>query len=344
MMSRFKVGVMKSNKVKGDDVVLDQTLRPRNWNEFIGQDHVKKNLKVLLEAARKRGEPCDHLLFYGPAGLGKTTLAYIIASEMSAGLKVTSGPAIEKAGDLAAVLANLESGDILFIDEVHRLNKLIEEVLYPAMESRSLHLILGKGAGARTIELKLPPFTLIAATTRIGLLSGPLRSRFGATFRLDFYDHTDIKKILSRSAEILSVNPEVGALDLLAGASRATPRVANRLLKRARDLAQVEGIERISADVTKRALELLDIDHLGLETTDRRLLEAIITKFHGGPVGVQALSAATAEERDTIEDIYEPYLLRLGFLERTAKGRVATLAAYQHLGYNAPDHIKQQLF
>lgn len=334
---------MPYTRPKTDDVVLDQTLRPRNWDEFIGQENVKKNLNVLLKAAKQRGETCDHLLFYGPAGLGKTTLAYIIASEMRSGLKVTSGPAIEKAGDLASILANLEPGDILFIDEAHRLNKLIEEILYPAMESRALNLIIGKGAGARTIELKLPPFTLIAATTRIGLLSGPLRSRFGATFRLDFYEEEDIKRILERSAQILNVDIAKDAIQILARSSRATPRVANRLLKRTRDLAQVEGFSTISAQVTKRALELLEIDEMGLEATDRRMLETLISKFHGGPVGIQALAAATAEERDTIEDIYEPYLLQLGFIERTAKGRVATEAAYKHLGYSLKDPFHPRL-
>lgn len=323
--------------------MLDRTLRPRTWDEFVGQETVKRNLAILIEAAKKRGEPCDHLLFYGPAGVGKTTLAHIISHEMRSGLKVTSGPAIEKAGDLASILANLEPGDILFIDEAHRLNRLIEEVLYPAMESRTLNLIIGKGAGARTIELKLPPFTLIAATTRIGLLSGPLRSRFGATFRLDFYDESDIKKILERSSRILDIPIETDALDILARASRATPRVANRLLKRARDLAQVRGNSIITPELAKKTLSLLEIDPVGLEATDRRLLETIILKFHGGPVGIQALSAATAEERDTIEDIYEPYLLRLGLIERTAKGRLATKAAYTHLGLDAPDSFNQQL-
>jgi len=326
-----------------DDLVLDQTLRPRTWNEFIGQENVKRNLDILIGAAKKRAEPCDHLLFYGPPGVGKTTLAYIIANEMKAGLKVTSGPTIEKAGDLASILANLEPGDILFIDEAHRLNRLIEEVLYPAMESRALNLIIGKGAGARTIELKLPPFTLIAATTRIGLLSGPLRSRFGATFRLDFYEESDIKKILARSSQILKIPVESDAIDILAKASRATPRVANRLLKRARDLTQVSGGATVTADLAQKTLALLEIDPLGLEATDRRLLETIIVKFHGGPVGIQALSAATSEERDTIEDIYEPYLLRLGLIERTAKGRLATKAAYEHLGLNAPGNFNQQL-
>lgn len=314
-----------------DDFILDRTLRPKTWQEFVGQEKIKRNLRILIEAARARGETCDHLLFYGPSGLGKTTLSYIIASEFGANLKVTSGAAIERAGDLASLLTHLEEGDILFIDEVHRLNKLIEEILYPAMESQMLHLAIGKGPSARTIELTLPPFTLIAATTRVGLISGPLRGRFGATFRLDFYEEEDIKRILQRSAEVLGLELEEGAYRILAKASRATPRVANRLLKRSRDFAEVEGEKRITKSVVEKTLELLEIDPLGLEATDRRLLETIIQKFRGGPVGIQALVAATEEERETIEDLYEPYLLRLGFLERTTRGRIATPAAYEHL-------------
>lgn len=315
------------------DTVLDQTLRPRRWEEFVGQEKVKRNLHILIEAAKKRNESCDHLLFYGPTGLGKTTLAYIIAREMDANLKVTSGAAIERAGDLASFLTNLEPGDVLFIDEIHRLNKMIEEILYPAMESRTLHLIIGKGPAARSIELSLPPFTLIAATTRIWLISSPLRGRFGATFRLDFYDEEDIKKILAHSASLLHIQIGGEAVAVLAMASRATPRVANRLLKRTRDLAEVEGEKVVTAPIAKKTLQLLDIDPVGLEATDRRLLEVLIHKFRGGPAGIQALAAATSEEKDTIEDIYEPYLLRLGLLERTSKGRIATPAAYQHLGF-----------
>ncbi|MBI2633887.1 MAG: Holliday junction branch migration DNA helicase RuvB [Parcubacteria group bacterium] len=314
-----------------DDLLLDKTLRPKTWQEFVGQEKIKRNLRILIEAARARSETCDHLLFYGPSGLGKTTLAYIIASEFGANLRVTSGAAIERAGDLAALLTHLEEGDILFIDEVHRLNKLIEEILYPAMESQVLHLNIGKGPAARSIELTLPAFTLIAATTRVGLISGPLRGRFGATFRLDFYEEEDIKKILRRSAQVLDLELEEEAFRMLARASRATPRVANRLLKRSRDFAEVEGEKRITKSVVEKTLELLEVDPLGLEATDRRLLETIIQKFRGGPVGIQALAAATQEERETIEDLYEPYLLRLGFLERTSRGRVATAAAYEHL-------------
>lgn len=323
-------------KLKPEDRTLDQALRPHKWDEYIGQDKVKTSLKILIEAAKKRGEPIDHLLLYGPAGLGKTTLAYIIAREMSANIKITSGPAIEKVGDLASVLTNLNSGDILFIDEAHRLNKTVEEILYPAMENRMLHIIIGKGPSARTLQLDLPPFSLIAATTRVGLLSNPLRSRFGVTFRLDFYNTDDIESILERSASLMSLKTETEALKLIAESSRYTPRVANRLLKRTRDYAEVEGEGFVTKEIAKKALSLLEIDQLGLESTDRRLIEAIIKKFNGGPVGLQALAAATSEELDTIEDIYEPYLLQLGFLQRTARGRIATQLAYEHLGLRLP--------
>ena len=323
-------------KLKPEDRTLDQALRPKSWNEYIGQNKAKVSLKILIEAAKKRSEPIDHLLLYGPAGLGKTTLAYIIAREMNANIKITSGPAIEKVGDLASILTNLNSGDILFIDEAHRLNKAIEEILYPAMENRMLHIIIGKGPSARTLQLDLPPFSLIAATTRVGLLSNPLRSRFGVTFRLDFYNIGDIESILERSAGLMNLSAEAEALKLIAQSSRYTPRVANRLLKRVRDYAEVEGTGLITKEITEHALALLEIDHLGLESTDRRLIEVIIKNFNGGPVGLQALAAATSEELDTIEDIYEPYLLQLGFLHRTARGRIATKFAYEHLGLKLP--------
>ncbi len=323
-------------KLKPEDRTLDQALRPHKWDEYIGQDKAKSSLKILIEAAKKRSEPIDHLLLYGPAGLGKTTLAYIIAREMNANMKITSGPAIEKVGDLASILTNLNSGDILFIDEAHRLNKAIEEILYPAMENRMLHIIIGKGPSARTLQLDLPPFSLIAATTRVGLLSNPLRSRFGVTFRLDFYNIADIENILERSAGLMNLQTETEALKLIARSSRYTPRVANRLLKRVRDYAEVEGKGIVTKEMAQRALALLEIDHLGLESTDRRLIEIIIKNFNGGPVGLQALAAATSEELDTIEDIYEPYLLQLGFLHRTARGRVATRLAYEHLGLKLP--------
>lgn len=318
-------------------------LRPKSWDEYIGQDKVKTNLRILLEAAKKRGEPIDHLLLYGPAGLGKTTLAYIIAREMQANIKITSGPAIEKVGDLASVLTNLNASDILFIDEAHRLNKMVEEILYPAMENRILHIIIGKGPSARTLQLDLPPFTLIAASTRIGLLSSPLRSRFGATFRLDFYTQDDIENILSRSARLLGVSCDADALKFIAKSSRFTPRVANRLLKRVRDYAEVEGSGYIDYAAAQKALGLLEIDHQGLEPTDRKLLEAVIKKFNGGPVGIQSLAAATSEEIETIEDIYEPYLMQLGLLQRTPRGRIATRLAYNHLGLDLPQENQNLL-
>ena len=317
---------------KGEDKMLDMTLRPRRWDEYIGQESLKNNLKILIDAAKKRNEPIEHVLFYGPAGLGKTSLAYLVSKEINTNMRVTSGPAIERVGDLASVLTNLTAGDILFIDEAHRLNKLIEEVLYPAMESRTLDIILGKGPSARTIQLELPPFTLIAATTRIGLLSGPLRSRFGATFRLDYYTPQDIQKIIERSAKLLGVNIEKDAALAIAKSSRATPRVANRLLKRVRDYAQVNGEGKINRELVRTALGLLQIDELGLEPTDRKILKIIIEKFQGGPVGLQTLAAAASEEIDTIEEIYEPYLMQLGFIERTPRGRLATRFAYEHLG------------
>lgn len=319
-------------KKEKDDSLLDLTLRPQQWDEYIGQERLKKNLKILIGAAQKRGEALEHVLLSGPAGLGKTSMAYLIAREMNTNIRVTSGPAIERVGDLASILTNLLPHDILFIDEAHRLNKLIEEVLYPAMESRTLDIVIGKGPSARTLQIELPPFTLIAATTRAGLLSSPLRSRFGGTFRLEFYSAEEIGKILNRSSKILGVSIKEEAVKRLAGSSRFTPRVANRLLKRARDFAQVKGENCITDEVARRALELLEIDNSGLEPTDRRLLETIIKKFSGGPVGLSALAAASAEEEDTIEEVYEPYLLQLGFIERTPRGRVATENAYRHLG------------
>lgn len=323
-------------KEKGEDRVLDTTLRPRRWDEYIGQEGLKNNLKILIDAAKKRNEPIEHVLFYGPAGLGKTSLAYLVSKEINTNMRITSGPAIERVGDLASILTNLTAGDILFIDEAHRLNKLIEEVLYPAMESRTLDIILGKGPSARTIQLELPPFTLIAATTRIGLLSGPLRSRFGATFRLDYYATQDIQKIIERSAKLLGVNIEKDAALAIAKSSRATPRVANRLLKRVRDYAQVNGENKINRELVKAALGLLQVDELGLEPTDRKIIKIIIEKFQGGPVGLQTLAAASSEEIDTIEEIYEPYLMQLGFIERTPRGRLATKFAYEHLGLPKP--------
>jgi len=322
-----------------DDRAIDLTLRPTTWDEYVGQEKIKGNLRIILEAAKKRNESADHLLFSGPAGLGKTTLAYLVARELGGMVKTTSGPALEKAGDLAAVLTNLNPGEILFIDEAHRINPMIEEVLYPAMESRKLHLVVGKGPSARTLSLDLPPFTLIAATTRENLLSQPLRSRFGATLRLGFYEHDDIKKILGRSAGILNVDATPEAVAILARASRGTPRIANRLLRRARDYAEVHGAKKVDADAALKTLEMLEIDEAGLEPQDRRLLMTIIEKFNGGPVGVNTIAAALSEERGVIEDIYEPYLMTLGFLQRSSAGRIVLPAAYRHLRIKGKDEL-----
>lgn len=320
-----------SKNIFKPDPLLDSALRPKSWKDFVGQEKIKKNLQIMLESARKRKESPDHLLFYGPAGLGKTTLAYLISWEMNTNIRVASGPAIEKVGDVASILTNLNEGDILFIDEVHRLNKMIEEILYSAMESRVLNLILGKGPSARAVQLELPAFTLIAATTRMGLLSNSLRSRFGAIFKLDFYENEDIEKIIKHNAQVLEIDIEPQAIKVLALASRATPRIANRLLKRSRDLAVVEGNGIITEEIGKKSLGLFEIDEVGLEATDRKILETIIDKFSGGPVGIAALVAATNEERDTVEEVYEPYLMRLGLIERTPKGRIITDAGYKHL-------------
>lgn len=314
-----------------EDQNIDLTLRPTEWDEYIGQEKIKDNLKTILSAAKARGEAADHLLFSGPAGLGKTTLAYLVARELGGMIKTTSGPALEKAGDLAAVLTNLTPGEILFIDEAHRVNPMIEEVLYPAMEARKLHLVVGKGPSARTLSLDLPPFTLIAATTRENLLSTPLRSRFGATLRLGYYAPDDIKKILKRSAAILGVEARPEAIEILARASRGTPRVANRLLRRARDFAEVHGERVIDEDAARKTLAMLEIDEVGLEPQDRELLMTIIEKFHGGPVGINTIAAALAADRGVIEDIYEPYLMTLGFLQRSSAGRIVLPAAYRHL-------------
>jgi Holliday junction DNA helicase RuvB len=310
---------------------LDQTLRPQQWDEYVGQEKTKENLRILLTAARERGHAAEHVLLYGPPGLGKTTLANLIARTLGTNMRTTSGPAIERVGDLAAILTNLSPGDVLFIDEIHRLSKSIEEVLYPAMESGVLDIIIGKGPSARTVQLELPPFTLVAATTRISLLSAPLRSRFsGGTFRLEFYSVPEIAQILKRSASLLSVDAPSAILEDIASRCRATPRTANYLLKRCRDLAQLEG-STLTEDIVNRTFALLEIDALGLGAPDRAVLEAIVDKFGGGPVGLNTIAAATGEEQSTIEDVIEPYLIRLGLLERTPKGRVASPSAYSHL-------------
>ncbi|MBI5732701.1 Holliday junction branch migration DNA helicase RuvB [Candidatus Jorgensenbacteria bacterium] len=314
-----------------EDQTVDLALRPKTWDEYVGQDKVKSNLRLIIDAAKQRSEACDHLLFYGQAGLGKTTLAYLIGKEMGVNIRPTTGPTLERAGDVAALLSNLEPYEILFIDEAHRLNKLVEEILYPAMETRRLHLIVGKGPSARTFSIDLPPFTIVAATTKVNLLSGPLRSRFGATFRLDYYQHSDIEKIIKRSASMLNVSISSEAVATLAKAARFTPRVANRLLKRTRDYAQVNNLKQIDETTINQTLELLDVDTLGLENADRQLLTTIIKKFNGGPVGLKALAAALNDEVGTIEDVYEPFLMKLGFIHRTPTGRIATALAYEHL-------------
>jgi Holliday junction DNA helicase RuvB len=329
----------KINQNPNEDRAIDLTLRPERWDDYVGQEKIKDSLKIILAAAKKRKEVSDHLLFSGPAGLGKTTLAYLVARELGGMIKTTSGPALEKSGDLAAVLTNLTPGEILFIDEAHRINPMIEEVLYPAMEARKLHLIVGKGPSARTLSLDLPPFTLIAATTRENLLSQPLRSRFGATLRLNYYDLGDITKIVHRSAKILNIAISPEAVTVLARASRGTPRIANRLLRRARDFAEVLGNQTIDESAARKTLEMLEVDEMGLEPQDRRLLLTIIEKFNGGPVGANTLAAALSEDRGVIEDIYEPYLMMLGFLQRSSSGRVALPAAYKHLKIKGKDEL-----
>lgn len=323
-------------KVAGIEATLDQTLRPSRWDEYVGQESVKENLRVLITAAKERSHAPEHTLLYGPPGLGKTTLAHLVAKELEANLKVTAGPVIERVGDLAAILTNLTPGDILFIDEIHRLHKTIEEVLYPAMESGKLDIIIGKGPSARTIELGLPPFTLIGATTRIALISSPLRSRFsGGVYQLEFYSNENIEKILLRSAGILGVELEGDAAKEIARRSRRTPRTANYLLKRCRDVAQLDRCS-INVPVAEKTLSMIGIDEAGLTVSDRRILEVIVDKFRGGPIGLKTLAAAAMEEEETIEGVYEPYLMQEGFLERTQRGRVATPRAFEHLGKTPP--------
>lgn len=316
------------NEVETEEI----SLRPISFNEYIGQDKVKENLKVYISAAKKRGEPLDHVLLYGPPGLGKTTLATIIANEMESNIKITSGPAIEKAGDLAAILTNLQQNDVLFIDEIHRLNKSVEEVLYPALEDFRLDIVIGKGPSARSIGIDLPKFTLVGATTKAGSLSAPLRDRFGIIHRLDLYTERQLAKIITRSAGILDINIDEEAALEIGSRCRGTPRIANRLLKRVRDFATFDSLKKIDYNISKKALDRLEIDEIGLDKTDIIMLETVIKKFGGGPVGLETLAACIGEDKDTIEDVYEPYLMQIGFLARSPRGRMATPLAYNHLG------------
>ena len=323
-----------------DDQVLDLTLRPKDFEEYVGQEKTKENLRIALGAAKKRGETPEHLLFHGPSGLGKTTLAYLISRELNTNLRITSGTALEKAGDVGSILTGLSDGDVLFIDEVHRLNKMVEEVIYPAMENFKLDIVIGKGSAAKTLQIDLPRFTLVAATTKISLLSAPFRSRFGLSFRLDYYTDEEIERILARSASLLGVNIDSASLATIARSSRATPRTANRLLKRVRDFALMHNITAIDNRTTKQALDMLEVDERGLEDTDRKILLAIANTFSGGPVGLKSIAAAVSEEEATIEDVYEPYLMRLGFIARTTKGRVITKSGRAHVGVQDANELE----
>jgi Holliday junction DNA helicase RuvB len=327
-------------EAKPDDRV-DHALRPQKLADLIGQDQVKENLAILITAARQRGESLDHVLFYGPPGLGKTTLANVLANEMGVNIKTTSGPAIERAGDLAAILTNLRAGDVLFIDEIHRLGRAVEEVLYPAMEDYALDIVIGKGPSARSIRLKLPKFSVVGATTRLALVTAPLRARFGAVYRMDYYDEMAMRKIVQRAAGMLKVSADESGINEVAKRARGTPRIALRLLRRVRDFAQVRSDGTITNEIAASALDLLQVDPLGLDDVDRRVLRAIIEKFGGGPVGLNTIAASISEEADTIMDVVEPYLLQLGFLDRTPQGRIATRTAYAHLGFAYPENGEQ---
>jgi len=329
-------------EVDNDELLFEATLRPSQFEDYIGQEKTKRNLEIFIEAARIRGDALDHVLFYGPPGLGKTTLANIIASEMGANIKSTSGPVIEKSGDLAAILTNLKKGDILFIDEIHRLSNVIEEILYSAMEDYNLDIMIGQGPSARSIKLELPPFTLVGATTRAGLLTSPLRDRFGVVHRLDYYSPKELETIITRSSSILKIEIHPEGAGEIARRSRGTPRISNRLLKRVRDYAQVKANGVITKDVAEKSLEMMEVDHFGLDKMDHKLMLTLIEKFKGGPVGVESLAASISEEKDTIEDVLEPYLMQSGFIQRTPRGRIATEIAYQHFGITLPKKNQQE--
>ena len=328
---------MISGELQGEDLQIEQSLRPQLLRQYIGQGKTKRNLSIFIEAAKMRDEPLDHVLLYGPPGLGKTTLASIIANEMNVQFRTTSGPAIERAGDLAAILSSLETGDVLFIDEIHRLPRAVEEILYPAMEDFFLDIVIGQGDSARSVRLDLPPFTLVGATTRAGLLSAPLRDRFGVLSRLEFYEDKDLSQIIERTADIFQIEIEKEAANEIASRSRGTPRIANRLLKRVRDIAQVNDMDTITKKITQEALAMLQVDKAGLDHIDHKYLLAIIDKFQGGPVGVETLAATIGEESQTLEDVYEPFLLQKGYIQRTPRGRIATYEAYRHLNREVHD-------